>query len=64
MLKKAVKPRKLSTVVSSPVRKKKTVLLNKIPMALSGGSQEAEVKQHGINCWEEAGYQKNNISVK
>ena len=47
MFKKIVKPRKSSTVVSSPVRKKWTVLINKIRLDLSGGTHEDEIKQHG-----------------
>ena len=45
IFKKVVKPRKASTVVSSPVRKRRATLMNKIRMDVSGGSVEDEIKQ-------------------
>ena len=40
-----MKPRKASTVVSSPVRERRATLMNKIRMDVSGGSVEDEIKQ-------------------
>ena len=45
IFKKVVKPRKASTVVSSPVRKRRATLMNKIRMDVSGESVDCEIKQ-------------------
>ena len=42
IFKKVVKPRKASTVVSSPVRKRRATLMNKIRMDVSGGQQKTK----------------------
>ena len=66
MFQKTVKPRKSSTVVSSPVRKKRTGLLNKIRRDLSSGTFEDRIKQQAteirnertsvkMKLWEKAG---------
>ena len=69
MFQKIVRPRKSSTVASSPVRGKRKLPVNKYQLDLSGGTHEDENKQHGteirkarkcikMKLLEEAGYKK------
>jgi len=69
VLKKTVKARKASRVVSSPVRKRRNIIMEKVRLDLSGGTTADEAMQQGYEIrkakkqkkqvlLEEAGYKK------